>query len=459
MPAAAGIADEKLRKHASARPAQSGGRADVISGSAPYPRRRYKAEDAGQARRRHSNSMTSPSAAPTHTRTNWPAVFAAVLCGVAVAMNVGKVSIAMPLLRSDFGLSLVVAGMVSSMINTMAVASALFFGVLGDRVGAQRMCFFGLLMSAAGCGGALLATDGTMLLVSRFAEGVGMVAVAVSAPALLSAAAAPADRRFAFGIWGSYLPAGVGLVVLLAPPTMQLGGWRGLWMVTLAVIGLAAACVYRLRRAYRLPPSDKAPAKLLVTAKEALSQRAPWLLAFAMTTWTVQHYALIIWLPTFLREQRGIPPLTVALLSCLMVLANVPGNLLGGSLLQRRFRRGDLIACASVVTGLSGVGIFLDVLPDLVRYLLCVLLSFSGGLIPASVLSASVTFARTPKQIGTLQGLFMQCSQLGPFVGPPLIAMLVAASGDWRDALYVTGISASLGIVLGLMLRRYEPGH
>jgi CP family cyanate transporter-like MFS transporter len=72
------------------------------------------------------------------------------------------------------------------------------------------------------------------------------------------------------------------------------------------------------------------------------------------------------------------------------------------------------------------------------------------------VLSASASFARTPQQIGTLQGLFMQCGNLGPFIGPPLIAMLVAASGLWRDALWVTGAAAVVGGVLGLVIRRYE---
>ena len=66
-------------------------------------------------------------------------------------------------------------------------------------------------------------------------------------------------------------------------------------------------------------------------------------------------------LPTFLQEQRGLSPLAVSLLACMMVLANVPGNLLGGSLLQRNFRRGSLIAFASVVTGLCGVGVILGV--------------------------------------------------------------------------------------------------
>jgi MFS family permease len=162
-------------------------------------------------------------------KTDWLAVMAAVLCGVAVSMNVGKVPIAMPELRTEFGLSLVAASWVSSMINTLGVTTALLFGLLGDRVGALKMCFIGLLFSALGSGGAIFAGNDAMLLVSRFAEGAGVVAVAVSAPALLSAACNPGDRRFALGIWGGYLPAGVSLVMLLAPLVMPLGGWRGHW--------------------------------------------------------------------------------------------------------------------------------------------------------------------------------------------------------------------------------------
>ncbi|RJG05018.1 MFS transporter [Noviherbaspirillum cavernae] len=383
-------------------------------------------------------------------------MLAAVLCGVAVAMNVGKVSIVMPQLRAEFGMSMVTAGWVSSMINMLAVTTALLFGLAGDRVGALRMCFFGLGVSAAGTLGAFFASGETGLLISRFAEGAGMVSVAVSAPALLTAASDPKDRRFALSMWSAYMPGGVGLVMLAAPLMMHLDGWRAVWMLTLAVIALAALAIYRSRHAYHVPAPANAETGMLATAKEALAQPAPWLLAFAMGCWTVQHFALIIWLPTFLREQRGFGALAVSLLSCFMVLVNVPGNLLGGKLLQRGYRRGNLILAASIVTGLSGAGIFLDVFPDIVRYALCLTLSFVGGLMPASVLSASATLSRTPKQIATLQGLFMQCGNLGSFIGPPIIAMLVASSGLWRDALFVTGTAALLGVAAGLAIRRYR---
>lgn len=390
------------------------------------------------------------------SRTDWRAVLAAAFCGVAVAMNVGKVPIAMEQLRGEFGLSLVAAGWISSMVNLIGVTAALLFGLFGDRIGAQRMCFAGLAIGLLGGLGALFADGERALLLSRFAEGAGMVCVAVSAPALLSAASSPHDRRFALGIWSGYLPAGVGMVMLLAPLVMPLGGWRGLWLLTLGMLLLATAALWRSRPAYRVAaPAGRHPHPL-AAAREALAQTEPWLLAAAMTCWTLQHYALIIWLPTYLREQRDLAAPLVALLSCLMVLANVPGNLIGGSLLQRHVPRGNLIVGANLAAGLCGLGVFAETLPDLLRYGLCLLLSFIGGVVPASVLSSSASYARTPKQIGTLQGLYMQFGNIGPFIGPPLIAMLVAASGRWSDAMFVTGSAALAGIALGLIIRKRE---
>jgi CP family cyanate transporter-like MFS transporter len=292
--------------------------------------------------------------------TDWRAVLAAAACGVAVAFNVGKVPIAMTELRAEFGLSLVAAGWMSSMINTLAVCTGLAFGILGDRVGALRTCYAGLAVSILGGVLGLVAASEGVLLISRFLEGAGQVAIVVSAPALLTSAAAPTDQRFALGIWSSYLPAGVGIIMLLAPLILPFGGWRGLWLLSLAALAMSALAVRRSEASYAPRAATPTDHSSWRNAREALAQPAPWLLAFAMMSWTLQHYALIIWLPTFLKEQRDLGMLATSLLSCIMVLANVPGNLIGGSLLQRGWHRGNLIAAASLVTGLAGAGIFLD---------------------------------------------------------------------------------------------------
>ncbi len=226
--------------------------------------------------------------------TDWRAVLAAAACGVAVAFNVGKVPIGMTELRAEFGLSLVAAGWMSSMINTLAVCTGLAFGILGDRVGALRTCYAGLAVSILGGMLGLVAASEGVLLISRFLEGAGQVAIVVSAPALLTSAAAPTDQRFALGIWSSYLPAGVGIIMLLAPLILPLGGWRGLWLLSLAALAMSALAVRCSEASYAPRAATPTDHSSWRNAREALAQPAPWLLAFAMMSWTLQHYALII---------------------------------------------------------------------------------------------------------------------------------------------------------------------
>ena len=85
------------------------------------------------------------------------------------------------------------------------------------------------------------------------------------------------------------------------------------------------------------------------------------------------------------------------------------------------------------------------------------LLSFAGGLIPSAALSVSAALAKTPPQIGVLQGLMLQGSQLGQFIGTPLIAAaVVAANSDWAAARGVMVVAAALGVALGLAVLHLE---
>ncbi|MDT7834887.1 MFS transporter [Aquabacterium sp. OR-4] len=410
--------------------------------------------------------------------THWPAVLAAAGAGVAIALNVGKVPLAIGALRAELGLSLVQAGWVSSALVTLAVCAALAVGLVAGRLGALRLLLGGLLLGglaslsitllppallagqagAAGAAGAGAGSAGAgfgWLLAARLAEGAGFLAVAATAPTLISAAAAPADRRFALGVWATYLPAGAGLAMALSPLLLALAGWRGLWWLASAGLFTAAAAAW-LQRAHYAGAAPGSHAGDWRPTLAVLRQPLPWLYGLAFGLWALQHFALIVWMPSFLREQRGLAPASVALLTCTMLLACVPGNLIGGMLVQRGVSRGRLIVATHAATGLLGLGCFSAVLPDGLRFACSVALSFAGGLIPAAALSASVALARTPAQIGAVQGAVMQCSQLGQFIGTPLIAAVVAASGQWASARWVTAGAAALGMLLGGLALRAE---
>jgi cyanate permease len=254
------------------------------------------------------------------------------------------------------------------------------------------------------------------------------------------------------GIWSCYMPAGASLCILLAPPLLERDGWRGLWWLVLILLVVSFAAVVQQRQHYRSVSTRRHEG--MADIRLALHQPVPWLLTLAFAAYALQFFAVVIWLPTFLQEQRALSPGIIALLSALVIAVNVPGNLAGGALLHHHVNRGHLIAAASLVMGLAGLGIFSEGMPDALRYACCLVLTGVGGTIPVAVLSSAVVLAPTPQQIGTLQGLYLQGSNLGQFAGIPLIAGIVAASGQWQSALVVTASASAIGIALGLLVAR-----
>jgi cyanate permease len=388
-------------------------------------------------------------------RTSWTGVSAALLTGVVAAAYVGKLPPALPALTSEFGLSLVAAGWVVSMFNAIATATAIFFGVAADRVGAFRACIAGLVLLAVGGAAGALASGTVGLMASRVVEGIGFITVSVSAAALVFSAAAPDDRRLALGVWSAYMPFGFALTVLAAPPLLAAVGWRGLWIVVVVVTAACGAWVATQRRQYGLPP---AAGRSLTAITAALRQPGPWWVAAAMGFYTAQWSSVMVWLPTFLVQERGSSVLHASLATALAVLVNVPGNLTGTWLLQRRVERGRIIVAGAVTMGVCGVVSLAAPIPDALRYVACLLLSYGGGIIPPAVLSSTQVYARSGAQVASLQGLIMQGSNLGQFVGPVAIAALVSATGDWANAAWVLGAAAACAAACGRVVSRIERG-
>ena len=115
----------------------------------------------------------------------------------------------------------------------------------------------------------------------------------------------------------------------------------------------------------------------------------------------------MIWLPTFLLDERGATPTAAAFLTALMVLANAPGNVAGGWLLSHSVRRGPMVIAASAVMALCSAGMLGPWLPDTGRYLLCLVFSACAGVIPGAIFSGLPVHARTPQHISNANGMVL----------------------------------------------------
>ncbi|MCB1408407.1 MAG: MFS transporter [Rhodobacter sp.] len=392
---------------------------------------------------------------PDTKRTSWAAVAVVVLAGAFASVQVGKLPAALPLIRADLGFGLVAAGFVLSMFNVLGMSVAVLFGGLADRLGRERLVAVGFACVALGGALGALAPSLGVLIVSRLVEGVGFVAVTVSLPFVLVAASAPRDQGLVLGVWSIYHPTGMAVAMLSAPVLLHLMGWRALWWLIVALVPLVAWAVLGQMRKLDLPQPRQGP--FLHLAVEALRTPGFLLIAAVFLAYAFQWVTLMAWLPTFLTESFHADLGFAALMTALVVLVNVPGCLFGGAVLRKGGRPGPMILIGTAIMAVCTLGIFLPGPPVWARLALCLAFSFFGGLIPPSLFSAVPRFAPSPRHVSAGNGMLMQGSALGQFVGAPLVAFAVAqGGGDWSYALGPMLGFALLTALAGWALGRAE---
>lgn len=383
----------------------------------------------------------------------WGGVIIFVLGGVLAAVHMGKLPPALPLMRDELGFSLVAGGFLVALFNLLGMTVAVFFGGLVERIGRVRLVQAGFACLVLGGVMGALAQGLPALMLSRLFEGFGFVAISVSLPVLVMAAAAERDQDFALGMWSVYTPLGMAMVMLAAPPVLEWLGWRGLWWVVAALCPLMALAILRQMSRFALPVNPSRPSLSLAT--EALATRGLQVIALVFAFYAFQWVTLMVWLPTFQTESMGVSLQRAALVTALVVLANVPGCLLGGWLMRRGASASRLVASGSAVMGLCALAIFVPLLPDAARLGACVAFSFFGGLVPPSLFNSVPRAVPSAQHISDGNGVLMQGSALGQFSGAPLVALAVsAAGGDWRFAVFPMLAASLVAVAVALTLLR-----
>jgi len=388
--------------------------------------------------------------------TKWPAVWAIFAGGLVAGAYMTKVAPALPGLRDELGLTLVESGLVATTFNLMGMLVGMLAGVLCDRFGHKKLALAGLVVLSLGGALGTFAWGFGSLIFGRFIEGVGFIMFTVSAVALMNAAAAtPRDRAKALGLWSAYMPTGGAIALFAAPWLIAAWGWRGLWFVFSL---LAFACAFALWRV--VPVSRYGQVSSMRLVAESLTRGGNIAMAALFAFYVAQWTSIMVWLPTFLVDEHRLSAGAAALATALYVLINAPANLTGGWLLARGVRRGTLIVAGATIAALCEIGMFAEALPAAMRYVLVLAFSLCAGVIPASVFSGLPVHARTPQHIGTGNGIVMQASQVGQFLGPLALAWIATRFGGWEASLWVllafAAGAALCGVAIGAIENRIK---
>lgn len=392
--------------------------------------------------------------ASTFCGGSWPVVGVVMAAGIVTAIHAGKVAIATPMLQQVLGIDLAAVGWLTGIFAVLGFAGGLPAGALTGLAGDRRSLVAGLTVTALGAGIGATASGYPLLLASRILEGAGFLLITVAGPAILSRAVPPAQHDAALTLWSCFMPAGLALVLLLGP---LFEDWRMLWWGGAGLAALAALAVRAIVPGAgpprRMPVSWT---RLASDAREVVASRAVLLAAGCFALYSLMFFALFSFLPVLLTTRMALSHGAAGWFSALAMSANIIGNLGAGYFLMRGTGRAALISGACLIMGLSSLGIFLGDFGNAAVFLLCVLFTAAGGLIPATLISAAPSLGTSAAGTPLTMGLLMQGSNLGQLIGPVAVGSSIAACGWPAAAAFVAGAA----VITALAARRIAfDGH
>ena len=401
----------------------------------------------------------SGNSAQPMTGTRWGLVALAVGAGIIAAMQLGKVPPVLPNIRTELGIGLIGAGAVASIFHAIAAVVAIFVGIFADSWGHRRMLVSGLACLGIGSVAGTFASTETALLATRFFEGIGFVAVIVASPSLIAEACTdPKKRDLALGIWGAYFPAGWGMMAIVAPLFVVAWGWRSLWIVgaVLAFGFLALVLVADRREAKTDAAAVPRPRLRSGRVGPVLRLPGPWLLAASFATFALLWVGLMVWLPTYFIDEAGYSYALAAVLTAIIVMCEMLGNVGAGWLLGRGATRWKMISMSLLTMGILSFVILSLPVPGMVKVVCAGVFSAVGGLIPGAVLAGGPVHAPAADLIGIVNGVVVQGANIGNFLGPIAMGAAVSWLGGWQAAGWLPLVIGVAGIGLGWALRGVE---
>ena len=382
-----------------------------------------------------------------------------VAAGGVAALQVGKLPPALQALQAELGLSLVQSGFLLSMVQLAGLTLAVLMGVWADGMGLKRSMVRGLLLLALASAVGGLSSSVTVLLVCRALEGLGLLLVALPAPALIRRLVPPQQLSGMLGVWGAYMPTDTALALLAGPLFIPAWGWSAWWWL-FAVVSLAMAVW--IARAIPADPPVAPPALgaqgrtgLWQRLQRTLGARGPWLVALSFGLYSGQWLAVVGFLPS-IYAAAGLEGALLGLLTALAAAVNMVGNMASGRLLQRGWlpRSTLWLGFGAMALGSTlAFATFTEGWPWL-RFAGVLLFSGVGGLVPGTLFSLAVRLAPGEQQVAATVGWVQQLSALGQFVGPPVTAALAARAGGWQLTPLFTVLCCVGGALLAVLAQR-----
>ncbi len=408
-------------------------------------------------------------------------VLAVVTLGVAVNyLDRATISVALPDMEADLGLSEALAGVLLSAFFWTYASAQLPAGFLAGKLGPRKLIalsalVFGVVTMLTG-----LAWGVVSLIVLRLLLGIGEAPAFPAAAQVVSEWFPNTERSFASGTFNNGNPIGSTLCIPLVALLVTGFGWRMSFVVT---GGLAVVYAIGWWLFYRSPRQSRsvgaaelahiestqerradADGQVAVPWRSLFRHRAVWAMMIGFFCINFVAYFFITWFPTYLVDTYDLTLLNFGFIGMVPGIASMLGGWAGGLVSDRLVRRGTDLTKARkgcLVGGLLGTSVIaLAVLsPGVTTALVALSVSyFSSTFAAASVWCLPADVAPTAAHVGSLGGIQNAAANLAGVVSPILIGVLTGFTSSFEVPLLIAGAVAIAGALnFAFLLPRLRP--
>ncbi|MBI5605629.1 MAG: MFS transporter [Deltaproteobacteria bacterium] len=388
-------------------------------------------------------------------------------------------SVSIPFIAKDFGLSPVSMGVVMSAFLLGYALLQIPGGVLADKFGASKVIVIALILWSLFTGLTGIASSLTMLLVIRVLFGVGEGLFPGPYYKIIATWFPMKERATANGIAYSSQPFGIAIASVVGASLIVLYGWRTLYFI-LAVPGILIALALWFYVADTPEKSRYVSEEELKDFEDGASgdkgnqpkasyasiMRVPivWQLSVVFFFFLIANWGYIAWLPSYLIKQRGFTTMGMGIATALPFLAAAAGMAVGGFISDKFFPgKRKTYFCTSML--LSAVFCYVATGAETAN--VCVIFLTASGFFLATGMAAfwAVPMNTIPKEVmGLASSIISFFGMVGGFLAPIAIGYFIQASGgNYNYALgtiifaLVATVPAMLAVNTGGKLKTKNP--
>lgn len=373
-----------------------------------------------------------------------------VLC-ISMFYNMFKAPTLFPAFIEILGFTPDNIGLMMSMFTVMGIVLAFPAGFITNKLGIKPTL---LVTAGAFVVGSIMgtfATDSTLMLASRFVEGIGCGLGVVVAPAAITAVIPRNRLGLAMGAYGIVFPVGNVAAMNMTPALFTAYGWQSAWWAGAIIAGIAFIMVLVF---FRLPEgeiglhSEAAPEQKQQV--KTIKLRPDWIgIAICAVAFGIWNY---IWgggafsfYPTFLQTEMNMDVAQSGFItgipSFLMIFLAPLSGIVSDKLKTRKW----LIVFSFCGTAVMFAIAFIASLP--LVYTFVVIESIFAVCVTTGVYSLVPELARSQKAQSYGISLVTFLQNIGIFVGGITFGPLVSALG-WAQASQFSCVPLAIGMAL-----------